>query len=470
MMNHKWIPFTRGMTFSVFILCLIFNLMTCQYPGNIALAAEPPQGNASSGTSHGLTSPSPTDALTRARAKQIALANNPSLDSALERINQAREAVAQARAGYFPTLSAASGINYTESTSNSVSGAKETLYTARISATQVLFDGFSRKYSNLAADYGEKKSRAALLDARRILSWSVAQAVLNAQLAQENIQIAQSDMKFNRKQEIEASAKEQAGTGSYSDVLNFKTKVNTAKSALLTARQNFTEAIHGLAALMGYRDARLPGGMNLAPLKTDVEESHRYSGINTMVDNEIQHLALKRPDLEQADMEIQEARAQVEVARSDYFPTVSLTGAYGTQAGDGFDDTDSMGTSLGINVSFDLFTGGTTGSKIRQALSAQRELEDNMNDTTINAMADIHSSMEKISTAGLQLELQKENNTLIETTRDLVQLEYQSGQTSLVRLNEAQNELVSAMGNLAIAHISLALALEKFDYYTGQNL
>jgi len=85
-------------------------------------------------------------------------------------------------------------------------------------------------------------------------------------------------------------------------------------------------------------------------------------------------------------------------------------------------------------------------------------------------MADIRTSMEKISTARLQLALQKENTSLIKTTRDLVKLEYQSGQTSLVRLNEAQNELVSAMGNLAIAQISLTLAREEFDYYTGQNL
>jgi len=130
----------------------------------------------------------------------------------------------------------------------------------------------------------------------------------------------------------------------------------------------------------------------------------------------------------------------------------------------------SDAASLGINVSFDLFTGGTTGSNIRQALSAQRELEDNRNKTTITAMADIRTSMEKISTARLQLALQKENTRLIKTTRNLVKLEYQSSQTSLVRLNEAQNELVSAMGNLAIAQISLTLAREEFDYYTGQNL
>ncbi len=457
------------MTFPVFIFSLIFTLISCQ-GDSIALADQASQRNTSSAIPHDSTVPSPPEPLTLAQAKQIALANNPSMDSALERIHQAREAVAQARAAYFPRVSGASGINYTENTSNSAPGAQETLYTARISATQVLFDGFSRKYSNLAADYSEKSNKAALLDAQRILSWSVAQAVLNAQLAQENIRIAQSDMAFNRDQETEASAKEKMGTGSYSDVLNFKTKVNSAKSALLTAQQDFKEAIHGLAALMGYGNARLPVGMTLAPLKTQAEESHRYSDVHGLVDNEIQHLALNRPDLEQADMAIQEARAQVEVARSDYFPTVSLSGVYGTQTGDGFDDTDSMGASLGINVSFDLFTGGTTGSNIRQALSAQRELEDNRNNTTITAMADIRTSMEKISTARLQLALQKENTSLIKTTRDLVKLEYQSGQTSLVRLNEAQNELVSAMGNLAIAQISLTLAREEFDYYTGQNL
>ncbi len=48
--------------------------------------------------------------------------------------------------------------------------------------------------------------------------------------------------------------------------------------------------------------------------------------------------------------------------------------------------------------------------------------------------------------------------------------EYNAGQVSLVRLNEAQNDLVSAMGDLAIARVSMILALEAFDYYTGENI
>lgn len=461
-MNYKQIPLGSG---TMFILCLIWSLLFLQCPENVALAAQTSRAT----TDTEIPQTPPMVPLTLERAKEIALKNNPSLDSALERINQAKEAVAQARAAYFPTISAASGKNYTENRSNSASAINETLYTVQMSATQVLFDGFYRKYSIQAAKYGEKKSNAALLDARRILSWSVAQAVLNAQLARENISIARSDMKFNQDQETEASAKEQMGTGSYSDVLNFKTKVNTAKSALLTARQDFTEAIHGLAALMGYENARLPRGMALAALNTHEKKNPRYSKIDSLSDDKIQHLARKRPDLEQAALAIEEARAQVKAARAEYFPTVYLTGGYGTQAGDGFDDTDSMGTSLGLNLSFDLFTGGSTGSKIRQGLAGQRELEENMKKTSTNAMAALHTSKEKISTARQQLALQKENTALIKTTRDLVQKEYQSGQTSLVRLNEAQNDLVSAMGKLAIAHISLALALEEFDYYTGQN-
>lgn len=408
-----------------------------------------------------------TTLLTLARAKEIALENSPSLASAMERVNQARETAAQARAAYFPTLSASAGLDYNENTSGI--GYDENLYTSALSASQTLFDGFYRKYSNLSARYSEKMSLAARDEARRLLSWSVAQTFLNIQLTLDTINIARADMDFNQKQEIEAIAKEKSGTGSYSDVLNFKTQVNQAKSTLLDARQNLNEYGHGLAALLGYKDACLPAGMAVAPLMAKTLDLGLSKETAPEPDQDMETLLAQRPDLNKAFLAVQDAEANIHMKEASYLPTITLTFAYGTTTGSSFDDTDSMGASLGINASIDIFSGGIRKSKIRQARAEKRELEQDLMDAKITAKSNIRAAAQSISTARQQLALQKENSLLVETTRDLVEKEYAAGQVSLVRLNEAQNNMVSAMGDLSMARVSLVLALEAFDYYSGCN-
>ena len=401
--------------------------------------------------------------LTMARAKKIALKQHPSMASALERITQAREVVTQARADYLPTVSTTAGWDYNENTQNGSGQADETLYTTRLSVTQVLFNGFYRKYSLTSARYLETMSQEDHEDAKRILTWSVAQAYLNLQLARENITIAQSDMNFNQRRELEAAVKEKAGTGSLSDILNFKTKVNAAKLSLLTAQQDVREASRGLSVLMGFEDAHLPKGLTIAPLSEAVDISETVKGI------EMDHYISQRPDLKKAALSVKNAQTGIRMVKASYYPTISLTGAYGTNAGNSPADTDSMGASLGLNVTFDIFTGGSRQSQLQAALSKKRELEKDLEEAKMTAVSNIKTAEDKIDTTKQQLDLQIENTALVRTTRDLVDKEYSAGQASLVRLNEAQNDLINSLGELSKARVSLILALEEYDYYIGKN-
>jgi len=417
-----------------------------------------------------------------AMAKQIALENNPGLGAARERVVQAQEAIIQARAAYLPTLSTTSAWNYTENIDSSTSLYNENLYSNKISATQLLFDGFLRKYATLAATYGEKMNQAAQQDAQRLLAWSVAQGFLNIQLARENVKIAESDRAFNQNQEKEALAREKSGTGSLSDLLNFKTKVNTAKAFLMSSQQDLKESCHGLAALMGYANARFPDNMHIGPL--DIQAISPGTGDNDAQNNEpknkdvdenhnMEEFLTQRPDLIQAEYAVKAAGAQINVAASGYYPTVALTGTYGLSFGEEFKDignTDNMSAAVGVTVNFEFFSGGATKSSVREAKSAKKALEKNLESSKLMAMSDIKSAADNITTTRRQLALQRENTALVEQMRNLVEKEYAAGQASLVRLNEVQNNLVGALGDLAIARVSLILAMERFGYYTGNNI
>ncbi|MCG8633074.1 MAG: TolC family protein [Desulfobacterales bacterium] len=416
-------------------------------------------------------SPAPAVTLTLARAKKIALENSPTIEAAKENVIQAMETINRARADYLPTVGLSSSWDYTEATDTSSPSASENQYTNKISVTQVLFQGFYRKYNALAARYGEKASLAAREDARRILAWSIAQSFLNVQLAAENIRIARSDMDFNREQEKEAIAKERLGTGSYSDVLNYKTRVNSAKASLIEAGQSYKEYSYGLAALMGYREARLPRGMEVQALTASPRWGDPVS--EKELASDISAALADRPDLKEDEFAVQEAEAGINREKSGYFPTISLVGGYGGSGIDEFDglgDSGNMGASVGISLSFEIFSGGATRSAVRKAVSEKRELAQVRKEARITAASEIRSALSKVDSARQALELQRENTSLVETTRDLVQKEYRAGQASLVRMNEAQNDLVAAQGDLADARVSLVLALEELDYYTGRNI
>lgn len=407
--------------------------------------------------------------LTLARAKQFALKTSPTLSSVKERIFQARESVKQVRAEYLPTLSLKSSRNYTDKAAVSGTGDNEDLYSNRISATQILFDGFERKYALISAKSGESQAIEAVKEAERLLVWSVASAYLKVQQSIENIQIAQSDMEYNQELAKEATIKENAGTGSLSDVLNFETNANLARSSIINAEQDYKESIHALAALMGYDDSRLPRGMKPAGLGINLIPDHYLPDI----DLEMENILEKRPDLKQTRYAIQDAQAGINEEKSGFFPIISLTGSYGATSVERFEDlgdTDYMDASIGININFDIFSGGATKSRVRQAKSKKRELEKNLEQARIDARSDILSAFDKIISTKKQVLLRRRNANLTEKARDLVEKEYRVGQKSLVRLTQAQNDLVAARGSLASARVSLILAKETFDYYTGQNM
>lgn len=406
-----------------------------------------------------------TTVLTLGAAKQTALDNNPTIAAALERIFQARQTLVQSRAGFFPSLTGTAGWDYTEAASTAGSGTDETLHSSRLSVTQLLFDGFYTKYTVLAAKTRIEMKIAASEDAKRLLAWSVAQAFLNTQLAVESITIARSDMEFNQRQAVDAAAKEKAGLGSYSDTLNFQTKVNAATASLLSAQQDLSEAKIGLAALLGYPDAKLPDMISIAPLPGSIADT---TPIN--IDSRLNQILSSRPDLKELSLAVEEAADTIRAAKADYFPTVTLTAGYGTSSGDHFFDDSAMGATAGINISFDIFSGGIKKSKTAEASSLKREREKTLENAKINAVAEIQTSIKDISVLGQQLVLQEENTRLTQITRDLVEKEYEAGQASLVRLNEAQNDLVSAQGTLSQNKISLLLALEALDYYIGDNI
>lgn len=415
-------------------------------------------------------------------AVRIALTGNPGLDAAAARVRQAKAQVDQARAAYWPRLDAnasAARLELSEGTyqenlalinilrPGTTLEDPEDYYNANLTASWTLFDGFERKFTNAAARYGEQSSAAALDNSRRLLISAVAFSYFSAQLASENIAIAKADEEFNQRQLADAEARQRVGTGSLSDVLNFQVRKNQAKTTRINEEYRYEIDLFGLAALLGLPESRLPRHVQLARLAPETNAEL----VRPPVDKLIATAMDLRPDIQQAQWNIKQTEAQIKVAQSDYYPSVFLAGAVeGERISDAKFEQDNFGNRVQVGLSYNLFAGGLTKARVSETRHRKVEIEKSLEELTLSVNSDIRSSAALVATAQAQLALQRENVELVQRTRDLVEKEYNAGQGSLVRLNEAQRDLIAAQSNLALALVVLRQAWIELETRTGHIL
>ena len=250
-------------------------------------------------------------------AQQIAIKGNPSLDAARERVIQAKKQLIQARGSYFPSVTASGrGIRSIMSDNEyalAPPGADDTtdIYSPSISASWTLFNGFQREFNHLSAQYGKEGSIESKNNVLRLLLYQVAASYYNAQLARENINIALANEEFNQRQLVETEARYRVGTGSLSDVLNFRIRINSAKSQLIVAKQGYEIALYGLASLMGIPDAKLPSHIELSKLEDETGDELVIPDST----NALQYALGHRPDLNQRDYLYKQAKAPTSLGR-----------------------------------------------------------------------------------------------------------------------------------------------------------
>jgi len=413
-------------------------------------------------------------------AQKIALADNPDMAAAMSRIEQARARVRQAVAAWWPSLDANLSGTKTRLAKNFFGNSQSLSFLANrdislnsddfkagLQATWVLFDGFFRSYRQQQAEFNEKTLAAAHRDSQRLLINSVAEAFLNAQLAQTRVDIAAADEKFYLSQLRDANNRYEVGTGAWGDVLNIKVQLNSAKTSLMLGRRQFEAAGYGLAALMGISDAAFPEGLRLAELDRGVKLPSPQENPETLIK---EALAI-RPDIHRLEMLAHEAEAGSGQAKAPFYPKVQVVG---TVNGDSRDDTsfsaDDFGNTIGVNIAWNLFSGGLDRARLFEARQKEREIAYTLTSLKNNVTSEIRQDLALLAAAEEQVQLQRDSVKLVEENRDLAKNEYEAGEASLVRLNEAQRDLTTTYSRLAQALVGYHQARHRLLAATGENL
>jgi outer membrane protein TolC len=400
----------------------------------------------------------------------------------MARVDQARARVRQAAAAWWPSLDlsgsgsrqrlADTGYQSNQALAALMGGTADRttdIFTAGLQATWVLFDGFYRTFKEQEASYGAQAAGESLLDSRRLLVASVAQAFLNTQLAQTNIDIAHADEAFFLRQLEDAQNRYEVGAGRWGDVLNIMVQLNSARTALINSQREYEAAGYGLAALMGLPDARFPAAVRLEPL--DQEGQIIESELGEDPAPLIQEALAIRPDIRRLEMAIRQAESTVGMAKAALYPKVQVAGAVeGLRQEDAGLTGDDFSNSVGLNMSWNLYAGGADTARRVEAEQAKREAVLTLAGLRNAVAAEIRQDLALLASTRKQIQLQRETVQLVRENRDLAKNEYEAGEASLVRLNEAQRDLTTTYGRLAQSLVGYHLAMQQLLAATGRNL
>lgn len=151
----------------------------------------------------------------------------------------------------------------------------------------------------------------------------------------------------------------------------------------------------------------------------------------------------RRPDIRQAEQLLIAANARIGVAKSLYFPTISLTGAFGT-ASTSLSNLFTAGSrawDFGVPLSVPLFTAGRIGGEVKAAEAGQQLAVYSYQQTIQNAFREVEDALIDRSKSGQRLEALNRQLKALRNYARLARMRYDEGYTSYLEVLDADRSL-----------------------------
>ena len=409
--------------------------------------------------------------LTLEKARQIALEQNPTLAVARANMAAAAAAVQQAEAAYYPSVDVSGGITRLRDYPTPRPERdfdNTTQYHAGLSVGWLVFDGGARHFRLSTAEIADETAIAECDDARRQLLQQVANAFYLVLQSQNSMEIALQDAEFNRQLESDAKKRQELGTSKLSEVLNFQYQVGSAEVNYIQARRTWRNACVALGHLLVIQQDSIWECIELVPPETDFAEKGDVGELESLLAYAREH----RPDLLNARNAVRSAEAAVALAKSEWFPQVSVFYDLDFQRTHSahFNRHHDRGISFGVQATWNLFSGFTTEANIEAAKARLAAAERTLASVELEVDARVREAYIVVDGSRQQLEKQNELLEIATRIRDLVKEEYDGGTATITRLNEAQTDLTNTALARSNAYVQVLLSLEALSAATAMNL
>ena len=390
----------------------------------------------------------------------LALTNSRDLRVAVLNVETAQAQYRVSRAELFPTI-AATGTEQVQRFPNGVlspsggsgatsgsrtpvpgSGTTTHLYDVGIGFTNYELDLFGRIRSlNHAALEQYFNSAENRRNVQLTLVAEVASAYLTVLSDQTLLDITRDTLKSQNESYALTQRQFAAGTTTELALQQAETTVDTAQANLALYNRQIAQDRDALQLLLG------------APIPDDIDFSHgldRGPAVAELEEGIPSDVLIHRPDVLAAEHQLQAANAQIGAARAAFFPSITLTGSYGTASSQlsGLFKRGSEAWTFAPNINVPIFTGGANTANLRVSKLARDTAVAQYEKAIQTAFREVADALVARGTLDDQLVAQQKLETASDKAYRLADMRYRGGVDSYLTALVAQQSLYSAQQQL----------------------
>jgi len=391
-----------------------------------------------------------------------ALEHNFDLALASERIEEARARYRISGAGQYPFVYAgAQGFGTQSSTIGSAVNAVRTLpvpvtYTqagAALSWELDLWGRIRRLKESARADYlaTEEARRGVMVSLIGDVAggyFTLRERDLELEIARGTRQIGERNLKLVR-------LRHDGGAATGLDVHQAEQFLYVATVHEASVQRDIGQAENALSLLLGGLPGDIPRGK---PIDSFVLPPALPPGLPSS-------LIGRRPDIREAEQKLISANAQIGVAKANYFPQITLTGALGGQsrALTELFTAPARYWTLAPGAVLPIFTAGQVRVAVRLTEAQKREMLISYQKTIYTAFREVSDALVRYDRTREQSAQQDKLVEAVKETTRLATLRYQGGADSYLQVLSAESDLFQAQ--LAQAQLRLQELLAYADFY-----
>lgn len=369
--------------------------------------------------------------------------------------------LSESRWNYAPSLSAGSSYSISsgrvldqttyEFIENNVVGSSS----ASVSGSVQVFSGMRRHYALKKAKASMKASLADLEGVRQDVELNVTAAYLQILCDQENLASAREMASMLESQMEKIQTMVELGRVTEADLLQIRSQHYAALNDVASAEGQCRLSKMELCQLLEIQDWE---GFAIEPI-----EVNDYDGMQLFPIRD--SLAVEsRPEYQSAEAGVEVARRNLQMARTSYYPTLSLSAGYGTsysgarqkavQNPDGtyryeaypffrqYLDNGSSYLSLSLNIP--IFSGMSTRNSVRRARNASMDAQYALQTVRKQLSREYEQALIEYQTSCRQYETAREQLAYAEEAARIMTEKYNLGKVDFTSWNTAMTELAKA--------------------------
>ncbi len=368
------------------------------------------------------------DPLLNTLEEQVVVSNQ-SLAQAEAQYRQARALVRGARAGYYPTISASASVSRSRLSGSTGTGTTDQ-YQLPLDASWEI-DLWGRVRRQVEASTASAQATAADLQAVRLsLQAALAQNYFLLRIADVQQKLLDNTVSAYAKALELTKNRYAAGVAAKADVVQAQTQLKSTQAQAIDIGTQRAQLEHAIALLIG----KPPAEFSLPAAPYTPTAPRIPIGIPS-------DILERRPDVASAERRIAAANAQIGVARSAYFPSLTLAASTGYQSTTFSDlfSAPSFFWALGpAALAYTIFDGGTRNAQNEQAVAVYEAAVAAYRQTVLASFQEVEDNLAALRIFDKEAQVQEEAVNAARESVILTTNQYKAGIVSYLSVITTQ--------------------------------